>query len=163
MDPERDDDLTAHSDHSFSRMVPGIIILMDLDGFKEYTMSRGLDQYTPNLVTGELTRLVESFAIKYNGVIVYGLDYERGTEEALIEIPFGCEQVSRIIEDLRMIKEIINTMGVGITIVVIGDYVIARPARDRREAYFGTLGRKKAVRIIKRLKKKGGNTIYVEC
>ncbi|QOR95171.1 hypothetical protein IMZ38_06435 [Thermosphaera chiliense] len=162
MDPTRDDDLTAHSEH-FSKMTPGLIVLIDLDRFEEYTMEKGLNPYVPNSVTGELTRLVEDFAIKYRGVVVYGLDYGRGTEEALIEIPFGCEEVGSVVKDLENLKNRVNSYGVGVTIVVVYDYVSGKPASNRREAYHATPGRRRAVKILKDLKKKGGNILRVEC
>ncbi|ADG90497.1 hypothetical protein Tagg_0217 [Thermosphaera aggregans DSM 11486] len=162
MDPARDDDLTAHSEYS-SKITPGLIVLIDLDRFKEYTVMKGLNPYTPNDVTGELTRLVEDLAIKYRGVVVYGLDYARGTEEALVEIPFGCEDVDSIIKDLERLKNLINSYGVGVTIVVVHDYVSGMPAPNRRDAYHATPGRKRAVKILNGLKKRGGNILYVEC
>ncbi len=162
MDPARDDDLTAHSD-DFSQLTPGLIVLIDLDRFEEYTIEKGLNPYVPNDVTGELTRLVEDLAIKHRGVVIYGLDHERGTEEALLEIPFGYEEVGSIVKDLEKLKNHINSHGVGVTIVVVYDYVSGQPASNRREAYHATPGRRRAVKILKDLKKKGGNILHVEC
>jgi GGDEF domain-containing protein len=150
-----------HSAHSDKPLVPGAIITIDLDRFGEYVEERGLDPYKPNTVTSELTRLVEEFARRFQGVVVYGLDYERGTEEAVIEIPYGAECLDQIISELEYIASRVRELGVTVTAVVATDYVTARPARDRREAYRGTPGRRRALRALREAKRRGGNRVVV--
>jgi len=65
----------------------GCLVVMDLDRFKEYARERGLSVYEPNIVTGSLSSLVEGFVRKFQAVVVYGLDWDRGTEEVVLEIP----------------------------------------------------------------------------
>ncbi|MEM1803559.1 MAG: hypothetical protein QXJ18_01690 [Desulfurococcaceae archaeon] len=142
-------------------MVPGLIVVLDLDKFEEYVKHRGLDPYKPNIVSGELTRLIEEFAWKYRGVVVYGLDPMRGTEEALIEIPYSSEMLESVVKDLEYIKARVEEHGVSLSAVVIMDYVPAKPARSRREAYHGTPGRRRAWKELRRLKRKGGGKIVV--
>ncbi len=137
----------------------GLIIFMDLDKFEKYTKEHGFNEYKPNIITGTLTSLVEEFSRKWRACIIYGLDYERGTEEAIIEIPYGYENVEEIISDLSKIKETINRLGAKITIVVIKDYVLCKPARNRREAYHGTPGRRRATQLLRKYKRKGGNIL----
>lgn len=139
--------------------VDGIIIILDLDSFEQYTIEYGFDQYRPNIITGTLTDLVESFARKWRASVIYGLDHDRGTEEAVIEIPYGHEQIKDIIRDLKKIKEEINELGASITIVVVKDYVTGIKAKNRREAYHGTPGRRRAVRELRRAKRSGGNKL----
>ena len=153
---KRNEELNAQSDLP---LAPGLVIVLDLDRFGEYVESRGLDPYKPNLVTGELSRLVESFAIKHRGVVVYGLDWERGTEEAVIEIPFGDEEVGSILRDLEELKKSVEQLGASITIVVVRDYVLAKPAPSRREAYYGTPGRARALKLLRSAKRRGGGKI----
>ncbi|ADI32228.1 hypothetical protein [Staphylothermus hellenicus] len=141
--------------------VEGIIIVLDLDRFEEYTIKYGLDQYKPNTITGMLTSLVENFIRKWRAVVVYGLDYERGTEETIIEIPYGFEQIDEIVKDLKAIKDEINKAGALITIVVVKDYVLGRKARNRKEAYHGTPGRRRAIRVLRKAKRAGGNKLVV--
>lgn len=150
------EELNAQSDRN---PVPGVIIVLDLDRFGDYVEERGLDPYKPNLVTGELTQLVEYLATKYRGVIVYGLSYERGTEEAIIEIPFGVDNPDALMTDLEHIKQRIEALGASISIVAIRDYVICKKARDRREAYFATPGRRRALKILRTIKNKGGSKV----
>lgn len=152
------EELDAQSDRS---LVPGLIIAVDLDRFGDYVESRGLDPYKPNIVTGELTRLVEEFAWKHSGVVVYGLSYERGTEEALIEIPYGHEKLDQVVRDLEEMKEVIEKHGVTLSGVVLADYVTGKPAKNRREAYYGTPGRRRAVKLLKSIKRRGGGKIIV--
>jgi len=74
------EELNAQSDWVFTL---GIIIALDLDRFGEYVEEKGLDPYRPNIVTGELTNLVEEFARRHRGVVVYGLSKERGLRRRL--------------------------------------------------------------------------------
>ena len=137
----------------------GIIIVLDLDEFEEFTRQHGYDEYKPNIITGTLTELVNEFVIKWRACIIYGLDYERGTEEAVIEIVDDFENLEDIISDLYKIKNTINELGARITIIVIKDYVSCKPARNRREAYHGTPGRRRASQLLRKYKRKGGNTL----
>lgn len=140
-------------------LIQGLIIIIDLDNFGEYVEKHGLDPYKPNVVTGTLSELVYRFVNKWRGVVIYGLDFERGTEEAVIELPYGHENIDDILKDLLEIKEEINKLGVSISIVVVQDYVYPELAGDRRIAYKGTVGRIKAWKILRKIKKTGGNKI----
>ncbi len=135
------------------KAVEGTVIAMDLDRFGEYVRMHGLSSYSPNIVSGTLSHLVEWFIRKWSGVLVYGLDWERGTEEAIIEVPYV--DPSEVRADLRRIYEEIRSMGVGISIVAIRDYVLCRPAKSRREAYYGTVGRRRALKLLKMVKRRG--------
>lgn len=139
-------------------LVPGTLVIMDLDGMGEYVEERGLDVYKPNRITGLLSNIVEDFARKWRGVVVYGLDWERGTEEAVIEIPLV--EPREVKEDLEGIARMVEAEGGSITIVAVREYVVARPARTRREAYSSY--RRRAVRLLGRLKSRGGGVVYVE-
>ena len=152
------EELSAHSDFA---LVPGIVVIIDLDKLGEFVEKRGLNPYKPNIVTGELTQLVEEFARRFQGVVIYGLDYERGTEEALIEIPYGLDYIDLVTLELKRIAEKIREYGVTLTAVVAIDYVTGKPAKSRREAYSGTPGRRRALRALREAKKKGGDRIVV--
>ncbi len=141
--------------------VEGIIIVADLDRFDEFVEEHGLSRYRPNDITGTLTHLFYNFTTRWQGVVIYGLDFGRGTEEIIIEIPVP-DELDNIVNELKQIKKTINGLGASITIVVVKDYVSCRPARNRREAYYGTPGRRRAIRLLKSVKRKGGNTIYIE-
>ncbi len=141
------------------KLAKGTIIVLDLDRFNEVIRERGWSEYSPNPVTGLLSELVEKLAIKWRGVIVSGLDWERGTEEAIIEIPYVHPEEVR--EDLEDIRETVREYGVTITIVAVYDYVVARRAKTRREAYYGSPGRARALRILRQLKRRGGDMVMV--
>lgn len=141
--------------------VDGLIIVIDLDNFEEYMKQRGWNEYEPNIVTGTLTTLIEAFVNKWRGVVIYGLDHVRGTEEAVIEIPYGHEQLESIRNDLLNIKNEINKLGASISIIVVKDYVCGEPASTRREAYHGTPGRRRALRILRKIKRSGGNKFMI--
>ncbi len=135
----------------------GTIVVMDLDKFGEYVEEHGLDPYRPNDVTATLTRLVEELARRRGGFIVYGLDPDRGTEEAVIEFPLTEPEELR--EDLERILGEIKGLGASITIVAVKAPVTGRPARDRREAYSGP--RRGAKRLLERAKRRGGGLLIL--
>jgi len=155
---KRNEEFNAHSEYP---LVPGIIVIIDLDKFREFVEKHGLDPYKPNIITSELTSLVELFTRKFRGVVIYGLDYERGTEEAVIEIPYGVDYLDLVISELKYIANRIRELGTTLTAVIVVDYVSGRSAKSRRDAYEGTLGRRRALRALRRAKKKGGNRIIV--
>ncbi len=141
-------------------LFPGSIVILDLDEFEELMHSRGWSEYKPNEITGELTSLVEKMASDYQGVVIYGLDYKRGTEEAVIEFPGRrCHELS---ETLRYVKNSVNALGAGISIVCVEGFVSGKKALDRKEAYHGTPWRDYAAKILRKIKNKGGNTIFSE-
>lgn len=144
---------------TLNRLVEGSVIILDLDRFGELVEERGLSEYRPNVVTGTLTELVERFVRRHGGVVVYGLDYERGTEEAVIEVPFA--EPEELVGELEEIRRRIRELGASITIVVVKDYVVARPARTRREAYTATPGRRRAARLLRAAKRRGGDVVVV--
>ncbi|MEM4815957.1 MAG: hypothetical protein QXU77_00185, partial [Desulfurococcaceae archaeon] len=74
-------------------------------------------------------------------------------------LPYGHENIDDILKDLLEIKEEINKLGVSISIVVVQDYVYPELAGDRRIAYKGTVGRIRAWKILRKIKKTGGNKI----
>lgn len=141
------------------KLVWGTVLVLDLDRFEETIEEKGWSQYTPNPATGLLSHLVEQLARKWSAVIVYGLDWERGTEEAVLEIPLVEPEELR--EDLEKVKEEINRLGVGITIVAVKGHVGLKPAKNRREAYTATPTRKLATKLLRKAKRRGGNTIII--
>lgn len=144
---------------SSSAVSRGAVVVLDLDRFEEITRQRGYDEYTPNEVTGLLSDLVERLARKWCGVVVYGLDWERGTEEAVIEIP-GVE--ARELEaDLVEIAREVEKTGASITVVAVTGDIVGSPASSRREAYLGGF-RSYSKKILERLKRRGGGVVYVD-
>ncbi|MCE4602634.1 MAG: hypothetical protein F7C08_00450 [Desulfurococcales archaeon] len=139
-------------------LVSGTLVIMDLDYMEDYIEKHGLDEYKPNRVTGLLSNLVDAFARKWRGIIVYGLNWERGTEEAVIEIPLV--EPSEVKYDLEEIRNEVKREGGSITIVAVREHLIARPARTRREAYSSY--RRRAARMLRKLKARGGDTVYIE-
>ncbi|GAB6148558.1 hypothetical protein [Stetteria hydrogenophila] len=138
---------------------PGTVVVLDLDEFEEVTRERGYDEYRPNEVTGLLSALVEGFARKWQAVIVYGLDWERGTEEALIEVPYV--EASEVSGDLVEIAREVGATGVSVTIVAVTGHV-APWIRGDRSAYTATPTRRTALKILERLKARGGGVVYVD-
>ncbi len=141
------------------RLVEGTIVVIDLDRFSEVVRERGWSEYTPNPATGLLTSLIERLVAKWRAVVVYGLDEERGTEEVVLEIPYT--EPEELERDLEAVREELNRLGVGVTIVAVKGYVGLKPARSRREAYTGTPFRRMAYRLLREAKRRGGNTIVI--
>lgn len=137
----------------------GTIVVMDLDRFGELVEKRGLSEYKPNIITGTLTSLIDWFVSKWHALVVFGFDTERGTEEIVLEIP-GVKP-EELKEDLEYIRRRIKELGATITIVAIKGHVGLKPARSRREAYYGTLSRKLAHKLLKSAKRRGGDMVVI--
>jgi hypothetical protein len=139
-------------------MIEGTIVVIDLDDFSNVVKERGWSEYRPNDATARLTELVEDLLRKHQAFLVWGLDEERGTEEAVIEVPF--KEPEELEDDLKKIEEEMRRLGVGVTAVAVKGFLLLKKARDRREAYYATPDRRRAKRILERIKrsKKTNNT-----
>ncbi len=149
----------GHLEEYSAGLVEGTVVVIDLDKFSDVVRERGWSEYEPNPATGLLTSLVERLVSKWRAVVVYGLDPERGTEEAVLEIPFT--EPEEVLPDLEEIKKELNRLGVGVTIAAVKGVVGFKPARDRREAYYGTPSRRLAWSLVREAKRRGGNRIVV--
>ncbi len=141
-----------------SKIVMGTVIILDLDKFEEKTIREGWNQYTPNIITGELSRLVEEFVRKWCARVVYGLDWKRGTEEAVIEVP-GVKP-DEVVADLEKIRQEIRELGATISIGVAYGPIIFDKPRSRREAY-KSYTRRLALKALRKIKRKGGDGLMV--
>ncbi len=142
-------------------MLTGCVIIMDLDKFEELSKSRGWSEYVPNIITGTLTTLVWQFVRKHFAMVIYGLDEKRGTEEVVLEIPDISEKdLEEIIEDLERIRMEISRLGASISIAVALGPVTGKPAKNRREAY-NSYTRKRALKLLREVKRAGGNKVAV--
>lgn len=140
------------------KAVNGTVIIMDLDRFGDYVKLKGLSEYKPNIITGTLTLLIEDFVRKHMAIIIYGLDYERGTEEVVLELPFV--KPNEILDDLEKIREEISRLNASISIGVAWGPISGKVALNRREAYIGVT-RRKAFKALKKAKRLGGNRIII--
>lgn len=136
----------------------GTVVIMDLDRFKEMTRRMGWTRYRPNVITGELSRMVEEFSRRWSARVVYGLDWDRGTEEAVLELP-GVRP-EEIMEDLERIRVEIKRMGGSISMGVAYGPIYPRKARNRREAYSSATA-KLALKALREAKRLGGDRIVV--
>jgi len=143
-------------------LVNGAGIFLDLDNFKEVMRKMGWSEFRPNPITGTLTQLVQRLAAKYNATVLWGLDPERGTEEAYMEVVEP--DTEELISDLEEVRKEIEKLGketksnahlsIGVAYGKIGS---AKP-RSRREITRTPLGYR-AWRALKKAKKTGGNKI----
>lgn len=144
--------------------ISGITVVLDLDKFEEVTKRMRWTEYKPNIVTASLTQLVERLALRFGGVVVHGLDEERGTEEAIIKFTgVSIDEVLRELENIRLeIERIGLESGSGATVsigVYFGPITSLKPrplsgAKKEPEVLM-------ALRALKRAKKGGGNKIVV--
>ena len=140
-------------------LVEGTVVVMDLDRFEKMTITMGWNQYKPNIVTGTLTQLVEWFVRKWSAFVVYGLDPKRGTEEAVLEIPNV--RPEELKDDLEYIRREISRLGASISIVAVYGFVGLKACRDRREAYTATPTRRLALKLLRKVKRMGGNRVLI--
>ena len=92
-------------------------------------------------------------------MVVWGLDEERGTEEALLEVPFAEPEELR--EDLENLKERLNSIGIKVTAVAVSGFLTLKKAKNRRDAYYSTPDRRRAKKLLERVKRRGGNEVVV--
>ncbi|UXD21445.1 hypothetical protein IPA_04350 [Ignicoccus pacificus DSM 13166] len=140
-------------------LTEGTIIIIDLDNFSEMIKQKGWSEWRPNDATALLTTLVHDLVNKWSAHVIWGLDEERGTEEVIIEIPLV--EPSELKEDLEYIRRRLNEIGVGVSIVAIKDFVGVDRATQRRDAYKSTPGRRRALKLLKALKRRGGNAVLI--
>ena len=132
---------------------------MDLDRFDEIVTKKGWSRYSPNIITGTLTNLIEDFMYKWFAVHIYGLNREKGTEEVVLEVVTDTPQ--QLIKDLEEIRRTIGGLGASISIVVVCDGVVGKAARTRAEAYRGTPLRRRAYSLLRKIKRMGGNKVVM--
>ncbi|MCD6113989.1 MAG: GGDEF domain-containing protein [Thermoprotei archaeon] len=143
----------------YGKLIEGTVIVLDLDKFKKVTKERGFNEYKPNIITGTLTHLVENFVRKWNAYVLYGLDYSRGTEEAVIIIPMI--KPEEVLGDLEKIRREIEKLGATLSIGVSYGVIVNIKARNRREAY-ENITVKNALKALREAKRKGGNRIVIK-
>jgi GGDEF domain-containing protein len=142
--------------------VDGVGIFLDLDKFKEVIKKMGWTEFKPNVITGNLTQFIQTFASKHNANILWGLNQQRGTEEAYLEVVEP--DAEELYKDLEEIRKKIEKLGketksnahlsIGVAYGKIGN---VKP-RSRRELTRTPLG-SKAWNALKEAKKTGGNKI----
>ncbi|MHC1601136.1 MAG: nucleotidyl cyclase domain-containing protein [Candidatus Nezhaarchaeales archaeon] len=144
--------------------VNGITVILDLDKFKEITKSMGWTEYKPNIITGSLTHLVEEVVSRLRGVVIYGLDEERGTEEAIIKfVEADEEEVLKSLEKIRCEIERLGresgsnaTLSIGVYIGPITSLKPQSPSEAKKTPEVIM-----ALRALKKAKKMGGNRVIV--
>ncbi len=114
-----------------------VVVAVDLDNFGDLVKKRGWTTYSPNPVTRYLSHAVFNFAKKHSATIINGLDFERGTEEAVIYC--SDPDLKSVITDLEVMRKEIydlgeTTLSVGIThipdipVKSIKDFPLAKKA-----------------------------------
>lgn len=86
-----------------------VVIALDLDRFSDVTRRKGWTEYSPNPVTRYLSHAVSEFAEKHQATVLYGLDFERGTEEA--QIYCSDPDLEAVVTDLENVRKEIQIMG----------------------------------------------------
>ncbi|MEM4575894.1 MAG: hypothetical protein QW701_00380 [Candidatus Nezhaarchaeales archaeon] len=142
----------------------GITVALDLDRFKDVTNNMHWTEYKPNIVTGSLTRLVEEVISKLGGIVIYGLDEERGTEEVVMKfVDTNIDEVLREMEKIRLEIERIGresgsnaTISIGIYIGPITSLKPQPPSKAKK-----TIEVLMVLRALKKAKKEGGKKIVI--
>ena len=124
-----------------------VIIALDLDKFSEVTKRKGWTEYSPNPVTRYVSHAVSEFAEKHHATILYGLDFERGTEEA--QIYCSDPDLDSIITDLETIRKTVKNMGETTLSIGIASVTPDIPVKSLKDFPLA----KKALKESKRKKK----------
>ena len=85
------------------------IVILDLDQFGSKMKALGWSEYKPNVITGSLTELVTSLLTRHHGTHIRGLDYQRGTEEAVLF--FSDPNSEQLLKALKHIMVEIEKLG----------------------------------------------------
>ncbi|MFX1514095.1 MAG: hypothetical protein ACFFCQ_16065 [Promethearchaeota archaeon] len=141
-----------------------IAVFLDLDHFAQVMKERGWTRYSPNIVTGTLTNEVETLARKYLGTIHWGLDYDEGTEEALILMTHV--DLEELILDLELLREkiekqAVTTISIGVGIGPEGKIPKELKSGKREHSLLSSPAALMAKRALKKAKKKS-NCICIE-
>jgi len=142
-----------------THFISGTVAIIDIDNLEEIVTEKGWSRYRPNPATGLLTNLIDELVRKWQAIVVYGLDWNRGTEEVVLEIP-GTSAGELKGDLIDIARRLCENSGITVTIVAVTSYVTGRPAKKRREAYSSY--RRWPKKILESLKRKGGNRVYID-
>jgi len=147
------------------RNMHNVVVILDLDRFKKVVKEMGWPEYSPNPITGLLSELVDDLARKHHAMIIYGLDWKRGTEEAILAC--SSPNMDSLLNDLEAIRRKVEdagketgsnaTISIG---VAQGPVLKVKPATSRKEL-FKTPTERLAKRALQKAKRLGGNQIIV--
>jgi len=142
-----------------------VVVIVDLDRFKKIIKEMGWPEYSPNTITGLMSELVDDLARKHHAMIIYGLDWRRGTEEAILAC--SSPNMDALLNDLEAIRRKVEdagretrskaTISIG---VAQGPLLKFKPTASRKEL-FKTLTERLAKRALQKAKRLGGNRIIV--
>lgn len=79
----------------------GTVVFLDLDNFKKCMESKNWSEYTPNPITRHLTNKIMRYVREYRVFILWGLNRQRGTEEAILFFQYEKDFIQELIEELR--------------------------------------------------------------
>ena len=140
------------------------IVILDLDQFGSKMKALGWSEYKPNVITGSLTELVTSLLTRHHGTHIRGLDYQRGTEEAVLF--FSDPNSEQLLKALKHIIVEIEKLGRDLsqsTTLSIGiSFGPVPPIRlhqnsDLKQVFLY----KSAKKALRTAKKQGGNRMIV--
>jgi len=96
------------------------LVYLDLDDFGQAVKTKGWGTYTPNPVTAGLSEIVVGISETHSAAILFGLDFARGTEEALLFFSDVPEEVleERLEDTRKRIESLGKEFGTGTTISI---------------------------------------------
>lgn len=138
--------------------------MLDLDHFGEITKKAGWLEYKPNIVSGLLTELVTELLSKHHGTHLRGINFQRGTEEAVLFFSTPDPQI--LLEDLETLRKRIQLLQGELSFpVTISIGLAFGPSLHMRISETSNLMQiplfKSANKALRKAKKQGGNRIIV--
>ncbi|MFX0202235.1 MAG: hypothetical protein ACFFCW_39490 [Candidatus Hodarchaeota archaeon] len=138
--------------------------MLDLDHFGEITKKAGWLEYKPNIVSGMLTELVIELLSKHHGTHLRGINFQRGTEEAVLFFSTPDPQI--LLEDLETLRKRIQLLQGGLGFpVTISIGLAFGPSLHMRISDSSNLKQIplfiSAKKALRKAKKQGGNRIIV--
>jgi GGDEF domain-containing protein len=144
----------------------GTVVFLDLDNFKTCMEEKNWSEYTPNPITRYLTQEIMRYVREYRVLTLWGLDRNRGTEEAILFFQYEKEFVQDIIEELREDVMTLAHRHNAPTSLSAGLAEGKTPKVKKIKSHSKREFKKDltiflAYRALKKAKKKGGNRIIV--
>jgi GGDEF domain-containing protein len=142
----------------------GTFVFLDLDRFRNCIEKKGWSEFKPNSISGFLTEELEKYVRKYRGLVIWGLNKQRGTEEAILFFHQKSKIIYELFENIRRkIKRLAEKLDAP-TSLSIGMVRGAAPLIKQIKSHNKKEFKKDpnilmAYRALKKAKKNGGNCI----
>ena len=140
------------------------IVILDLDQFGSKMKEMGWSEYKPNVITGSLSDLLTNLLSRQHGTHIRGIDYQRGTEEAVLffSAPNSKQLIKSLEQLIVQIEKLGRDLSQSITLSIGISFGPVPPIRLHENSDLKPLFLyKSAKKALKTAKTQGGNRMVV--